>query len=108
MTDLAILSAAAAAAAPTRLDPVKLFLDADIVVQLVMVGLLLASVWVWMIVISFSVRIRSACRRSAPDNPETDGTADASLDASGAVTARGRDDACACRNRRYSSTPPGR
>lgn len=65
MTDLAILSAAAAAAAPTRLDPVKLFLDADIVVQLVMVGLLLASVWVWMIVISFSVRIRSARRRSA-------------------------------------------
>ena len=33
MTDLAILSAASAAAVPTRLDPVKLFLDAQIVVQ---------------------------------------------------------------------------
>ena len=34
-----------AAAAPTRLDPIRLFLDADIVVQLVMTGLLLASIW---------------------------------------------------------------
>ena len=65
MTDLAILSAAAAAAAPTRLDPVKLFLDADIVVQLVMAGLLLASIWVWMIIISFSMRIGAARRRSS-------------------------------------------
>ena len=47
-----------AAAAPTRLDPIRLFLDADIVVQLVMAGLLLASVWVWMIIVSFSLRIR--------------------------------------------------
>ena len=65
MTDLVILSAAAAAAAPTRLDPLKLFLDADIVVQLVMAGLLLASIWVWMIIISFTLRIRGARRRSA-------------------------------------------
>ena len=65
MTDLVILSAAAAAAAPTRLDPVKLFLDADIVVQLVMAGLLLASIWVWMIIISFSLRIRKARSLSA-------------------------------------------
>lgn len=46
-----------AAAAPTRLDPIRLFLDADIVVQLVMAGLLLASIWVWMIIVSFSLRI---------------------------------------------------
>ena len=47
----------AAAAAPTRLDPLELFLDADIVVQIVMVGLVLASVWVWTIIVSFSLRI---------------------------------------------------
>jgi biopolymer transport protein TolQ len=64
MTHLAILSAAAAAAAPTRLNPVKLFLDADIVVQCVMAGLLLASIWVWTIIVSFSLRIAAARRRS--------------------------------------------
>ena len=46
-----------AAAAPTRLDPIRLFLHADIVVQLVMTGLLLASIWVWMIIVSFSLRV---------------------------------------------------
>ena len=46
-----------AAAAPTRLDPIRLFLDADIVVQLVMTGLLLARIWVWMIIVSFSLRV---------------------------------------------------
>jgi biopolymer transport protein TolQ len=53
---LAMLSAAAAPAA-TRLDPVELFLQADIIVQGVMLGLILASVWVWMIIVSFSLRI---------------------------------------------------
>ncbi|WP_370191144.1 protein TolQ [Qipengyuania sp.] len=53
MSSLLLLSAAA----PTRLDPIRLFLDADIVVQLVMAGLLLASVWVWMIIVSFSLRM---------------------------------------------------
>ena len=56
MTTLTIL--AASAAAPTHLDPVRLFLDADIVVQLVMLGLLLASLWVWTIIVSFSLRMR--------------------------------------------------
>ena len=51
------LLSAAAPAAPTRLDPVELFLQADIIVQAVMVGLILASVWVWMIIVSFSLRI---------------------------------------------------
>jgi len=76
MTDLAILSAAATA--PTRLDPLQLFLDADIVVQLVMAGLLLASIWVWMIVVSFRLRMSAITRRCDEfeseffqlDNPE--------------------------------------
>ena len=44
MTDLplSLLAAAAAADAPSHLDPLKLFLDADIVVQAVMAGLILA------------------------------------------------------------------
>jgi len=46
-----------AVSAPTRLDPIQLFLDADIVVQLVIVGLLAASVWVWTIIIGFSMRM---------------------------------------------------
>ena len=45
-------------AAPTRLDPLQLFMDADIVVQAVMAGLILASIWVWAIIVSFSLRMR--------------------------------------------------
>jgi len=56
---------AAAAGAPDRLNPVKLFLDADIVVQVVMTGLLLASIWVWMIIVAFSLRMGSVNRRCA-------------------------------------------
>ena len=55
---------AVAAAAPTRLNPLELFLDADIIVQAVMVGLLIASIWSWMIIISFALRICGARRRS--------------------------------------------
>ncbi len=62
MTDLSLF-AAAAAAAPRHLNPVKLFLDADIVVQVVMAGLILASVWVWTIVVSFSLRYRALASR---------------------------------------------
>ena len=58
------LAVAASTGTPTRLDPVKLFLDADIVVQAVMAGLLLASVWVWTIIVAFSLRIGSVRRRS--------------------------------------------
>ncbi|QUL37930.1 protein TolQ [Erythrobacter sp. JK5] len=53
-----------AAAAPTRLDPVELFLDADIVVQAVMAGLILASIWVWTIIVAFTLRIGGLERRS--------------------------------------------
>ncbi|MDG2002724.1 MAG: protein TolQ [Novosphingobium sp.] len=54
---------AAAAGAPDRLDPVKLFFDADIVVQAVVVGLLLASIWVWMIIFAVSMKMGSVVRR---------------------------------------------
>ena len=43
MTDLLFL-AAATPELPGRLDPLRLFLDADIVVQLVMAGLILSRV----------------------------------------------------------------
>ena len=66
MTILSLLTAAPAiGGAPDHLDPVKLFLDADIVVQLVMAGLLIASVWVWTIIVSFSFRLAAAKRRCA-------------------------------------------
>ena len=63
MTDLFLL--AAAASAPSRLNPIQLFLDADIVVQVVMAGLLAASIWVWMIIVSFRLRIGMVRRRCA-------------------------------------------
>ena len=54
-----------AVAAPSRLDPLQLFFDADIVVQAVIAGLVLASIWVWMIVVSFSMRMGKVRGRSA-------------------------------------------
>ena len=61
---LALLSAAASASAPARLNPIDLFLQADIIVQAVMVGLILASIWVWMIIVSFSLRVGSMRKKS--------------------------------------------
>jgi biopolymer transport protein TolQ len=67
---LSVLAAAAVpifagmtAGMPTRLNPVALFLHADIVVQVVMGALVLASVWVWMIIVSFSLRMGSVQRK---------------------------------------------
>ena len=54
----------ATAAPATRLDPLELFLQADIVVQAVMAGLILASIWVWTIIVSFTLRIGGLERRS--------------------------------------------
>ena len=54
----------AAAKAPDRLDPLELFLDADIVVQVVMVGLVLASIWTWTIIVSFAMRVGGLDRKS--------------------------------------------
>ena len=59
-------AAPAAASAPITLNPVTLFLQADIVVKIVMIGLLLASVWTWTIILSFSVTLRGA-RRGCED-----------------------------------------
>ena len=59
------VTASAAAAIPTHLDPIRLFLDADIVVQAVMAGLLLASVWVWTIIVAFSLKLGRVRKRSA-------------------------------------------
>lgn len=80
LTQLSSLSIAAAAqvslASPdaaevsTRLDPLELFLDADIVVQAVMAGLIIASIAVWAISIAFSLRISGLEKRAAEYNAE--------------------------------------
>ncbi|MBV1918808.1 MAG: protein TolQ [Sphingomonadaceae bacterium] len=54
---------AGAVSAPQRLDPVKLFLDSDIVVQVVMAGLVLAAIWTWAIIVGFSLRIGAVKRK---------------------------------------------
>ena len=61
---LAAATTASVPAPPTRLEPVELFLDADIVVQAVMAGLVLASIWSWMIIISFALKIGGAKKRA--------------------------------------------
>jgi biopolymer transport protein TolQ len=53
-----------AAAAPITLSPWELFLQADIVVKLVMLGLLMASIWSWAIIFGFASRLRKARRGS--------------------------------------------
>ena len=55
---------AAATPAPTHLDPIQLVLHADIVVQVVIAGLVLASIWVWTIIVSFALRMGSVRRQS--------------------------------------------
>ena len=60
MTELSFL-----AVTPSRLNPIELILQADPVVQVVMGGLLLASIWTWMIIVSFSARIGKVNRRCA-------------------------------------------
>jgi biopolymer transport protein TolQ len=50
-------TAMALATDPATLSPVALFLQADIVVKLVMVGLLLASIWTWAIIIGHAQKM---------------------------------------------------
>ena len=45
-------------ASTDMMSPLALFLNADMVVKLVMVGLLLASVWTWAIIFTHSLRLR--------------------------------------------------
>ena len=84
--------AAMGSSAPTRLDPVELFLSADIVVQLVIVGLVLASIWVWTIIVSFSLRMGKSRRTSARFEEEfwTSDDPEALLSRSKSDTASGR------------------
>lgn len=49
----------------TTLSPIALFLQADPVVKVVMVGLLLASVWTWGIILSATFKLGSVTRRGA-------------------------------------------
>jgi biopolymer transport protein TolQ len=44
------------------LSPVTLFLQADIVVKVVMVGLVLASIWTWTIIVAQWIKMRRAVR----------------------------------------------
>jgi len=46
------------------MSPLTLFMNADIVVKLVMIGLLIASVWTWGIIFTHWTRLRAINRRS--------------------------------------------
>ena len=52
------------AATADMMSPLNLFLQADIVVKIVMVGLLAASVWTWAIIFTHSIRLKSINRRT--------------------------------------------
>ncbi|MDE1467714.1 protein TolQ [Aurantiacibacter sp. D1-12] len=52
-----------AVSAPTRLDPIELFMQADIVVQVVIAGLVFASIWVWAIIFGFGLRMGNTRRK---------------------------------------------
>lgn len=52
------------AADESLMNPMTLFLQADIVVKAVMIGLLLASIWTWAIIISHAMRIGRLRRKS--------------------------------------------
>lgn len=48
----------------TTLSPIALFLQADIIVKLVMIGLLIASIWTWAIIIAQWLKLRRVARAS--------------------------------------------
>ena len=45
-------------------SPIKLFLDADLVVKAVIIGLALSSIWVWTIIFSFTIKMSGTSRQS--------------------------------------------
>ncbi|MFM9827245.1 MAG: protein TolQ [Sphingomonas sp.] len=47
----------------TTLSPIALFLQADIVVKIVMIGLLAASIWTWAIIFHFALKIGRTHKR---------------------------------------------
>lgn len=61
---MSLLAVLTPVATHNRLDPVQLFFDADIIVQAVMVGLVLASIWTWMIIVGFSLRMTGVRKRT--------------------------------------------
>ena len=50
--------------AGSAMSPVALFLQADIIVKSVMIGLILASVWTWAIIIAHALKIRQIGRET--------------------------------------------
>ena len=46
------------------MSPLNLFLQADVVVKIVMIGLLLASVWTWAIIFTHSIRLKRINRQT--------------------------------------------
>jgi biopolymer transport protein TolQ len=50
--------------AGSAMSPVALFLQADIVVKSVMIGLLLASIWTWAIIIAHAIKVRRIGRET--------------------------------------------
>jgi biopolymer transport protein TolQ len=58
MQDLAV------SASTSALSPISLFLQADIVVKSVMIGLLLASIWTWTIILSGTMSLGRALKAS--------------------------------------------
>ncbi len=53
-----------AAGAAEMMSPIALFMQADIVVKAVMIGLVLASIWTWAIIIGHALRIKRAAREN--------------------------------------------
>jgi biopolymer transport protein TolQ len=53
-----------AAEASMMLNPVTLFMEADIVVQVIMVGLVVASLWSWAVIIDKAVKFASLNRQA--------------------------------------------
>ena len=45
-------------------SPIKLFLDADLVVKAVIIGLALSSIWAWTIIVSFTIKMSGISRQS--------------------------------------------
>jgi biopolymer transport protein TolQ len=54
----------AVAAGAAKMSPLALFLQADIVVKLVMIGLIIASIWTWAIIIGHWQKMRRQTRGS--------------------------------------------
>ncbi|MDP4757442.1 MAG: Tol-Pal system subunit TolQ, partial [Sphingorhabdus sp.] len=57
-------------------SPIKLFMDADLVVKSVIIGLALASVWVWTIILSFTVKMSGINKKSDTFEREFWGSSD--------------------------------